>query len=121
MILLMSLQSEIKSKNIIMESLPMVKEVMEEDQEYIQFQLKQTQQAVETLEVVPLDIPRDWKDQNNCILGHFVLSPPIGFNAEDEGFTEDWAIIEIVIHPKSIQATLLEMLLSLVLPFQLAP
>ena len=74
----------------------MVKEVREEDQEYIQFQLKQTQQAVEKLEVVLPDIPRDWKDQNT------------GQSLE-------------LIHPKSIQVTLLEMLLSWVLPFQLAP
>jgi len=55
----MSIQSEIKSKNIIIESLPMVKEVRQEYQECIQFQLKQTQQAVEKLEVVLPGIPRD--------------------------------------------------------------
>jgi len=28
-------------------------------------------------------------------LGHVVLSPPIGLNVGDEGYTEDWAVIEV--------------------------
>ena len=41
------------------------------------------------------DTTRDWKEGKNRVTGHISLSPPIGLNVGDEGFTEDWAVIEI--------------------------
>ncbi|KAM5533672.1 hypothetical protein V8D89_012639 [Ganoderma adspersum] len=41
------------------------------------------------------DVTRDWKDEANRIIGHVTLSPPISFNYGDDGFTEDWAVVEI--------------------------
>ena len=41
------------------------------------------------------DTTCDWKEGRNRVIGHIFLSPPIGLNIGDEGFTEDWAVIEI--------------------------
>ena len=46
------------------------------------------------LETFFAEVSRDWKKQENRVLGHIVLSPPIGLSV-GEGFTEDWAMIEI--------------------------
>ncbi|KAF8874766.1 hypothetical protein CPB84DRAFT_559798 [Gymnopilus junonius] len=47
------------------------------------------------------DVIRHWKVEENRIIGHVTLSPPIsldygdnGFNGDD-GFTDDWAVVEI--------------------------
>ena len=46
-------------------------------------------------EILNEDTTRDWKEGQNRVIGHIFLSPPIGLNVGDEGFTEDWAVIEI--------------------------
>ena len=50
--------------------------------------------AVETYQKLLNDVPRDWKDEKNRIIGHVILSPPICFD-NDEGVTDDWAVIEV--------------------------
>ena len=37
----------------------------------------------------------NWKDERNRIIGHVTLSPPICFGCGDEGFTDDWAAVEV--------------------------
>ncbi|KEP50435.1 hypothetical protein V565_080110 [Rhizoctonia solani 123E] len=46
---------------------------------------------------------REWKDPENRIIGHLLLSPPISFNVGNDGFTEDWAVVEI--YPTMIDMT----------------
>ena len=41
------------------------------------------------------DVTKDWKDEANRIIGHVTLSPPISFDYGDDGFTDDWAVVEI--------------------------
>ncbi|KAF9073209.1 hypothetical protein BDP27DRAFT_1445130 [Rhodocollybia butyracea] len=41
------------------------------------------------------DVVRDWTNEENRIIGHVTLSPPISSDCGDDGFTEDWAVVEI--------------------------
>jgi hypothetical protein len=56
--------------------------------------LEEEREAIGVLEKFLVD-SRDWKKQENRVLGHVVLSPPIGLDVGEDGFTEDWAVIEI--------------------------
>jgi len=54
-------------------------------------------EGIEVFEKLLADI-RDWKEEENRVIGHVVLSPAIDLN--DDGFTDDWAVVEI--HPTKI-------------------
>ena len=66
----------------------------EEERNRALTQLEEARKAVEILEKFLADCS-DWKKRENRVLGHVVLSPPIGFNVGEDGSTEDWAVIEI--------------------------
>lgn len=51
--------------------------------------------AIAAFKKLHADVTRDWKDEENRVIGHVTLSPPISFNNPDGGFTEDWAVVEI--------------------------
>ncbi|KAG9023523.1 hypothetical protein FRB95_012983 [Tulasnella sp. JGI-2019a] len=74
-------------------------EQMNEDAEaernHVLLKLEEARNAIETLKKFLADISRDWKNRENRVLGYVVLSPPIGIGVEEEGFAEDWAVIEI--------------------------
>ena len=57
-------------------------------------QLAEARKAIGALEAFRVD-SRAWKKQENRVLGHVILSPPIGVDVGEDGFTEDWAVIEI--------------------------
>jgi len=57
--------------------------------------LEEGKEALEAYEGFLKDISRDWAKQEDCVLGHVTLSPPIGLNVGEEGFTEDWAVIKV--------------------------
>ena len=62
--------------------------------------IDEADEAIEALEKFLADVTRDWEKEKNRIIGHVVLSPPISFDYGDDGFTEDWAVVEI--HPTKI-------------------
>ena len=66
-------------------------------------QLKFAEKADVALKEFLADVKTDWVKQEDRILGHVVLSPPIGLSAGEKGFTEDWVVIEI--DKSSIDAT----------------
>ncbi|KIM73605.1 hypothetical protein PILCRDRAFT_828987 [Piloderma croceum F 1598] len=96
-------ESEISGKHIIIEQLERrledAKRMDEEDAEaernHVLPQLEEARKAIGALEKFHADVSKDWKKQENRILGYVVLSPPIGLGVGEEGFTEDWAVIEI--------------------------
>ncbi|KAG8751901.1 hypothetical protein FRC14_007526 [Serendipita sp. 396] len=57
--------------------------------------LEEAKEAIGALEEFLTNVSRDWKKRENRVLGHVVLSPPISLGVGEEGFTEDWAVIEI--------------------------
>jgi hypothetical protein len=52
--------------------------------------LDEAREAMEELN----DLETHWATTDSRVLGHVVLSPPIGVGV-DEGYTEDWTVIEI--------------------------
>jgi hypothetical protein len=98
-----AIESEISGKHTIIEQLgsrlKYAEQMDEEDAEVERNQalpeLEDARKAIKALEKFHVDISRDWKKVENRILGHVVLSPPIGLGIGEEGFTEDWAVIEI--------------------------
>ena len=65
------------------------------EKKQVPFLLEQAKKALGALEEFLVDVSGNWKKQENRILGYVALSPPIGLNVGEEGFTEDWAVIEI--------------------------
>jgi hypothetical protein len=51
--------------------------------------------AIEAFQKLLDDVTRDWEDERNRVIGHVTLSPPLSFNYGDDGFTDDWAVVEI--------------------------
>lgn len=63
-------------------------------------ELEKEKKALGGVEKLYADVSKDWKKQENRILGHVVLSPPIVLGVGGgEGFTEDWAVIEVFGEP----------------------
>lgn len=57
--------------------------------------MEEATEAKEALEKLLADVIRDWKEEKNRVIGHVVLSPPISFNYGDDGFTDDWAVVQV--------------------------
>ncbi|KAG8812887.1 hypothetical protein FRC17_001769 [Serendipita sp. 399] len=99
----MAVKSEIRGEEITIEQLErrlkgteqLDEEEAEAERKAVQRQLENAKQAIVTLEKFLADVSRDWKERKDRVLGHVVLSPPLGLNVGEEGFTEDWAVIEI--------------------------
>jgi hypothetical protein len=51
-------------------------------------------EAIKVLEEFHDQVKREWR-LSQRVLGHIVRSPPITFSAGTEGFTEDYAVIEL--------------------------
>ncbi|KAF8638736.1 hypothetical protein AX16_010459 [Volvariella volvacea WC 439] len=98
-----AIESEIGGKEIIIKQLErrlevaeqMGKEDAEAERDEIQPQLNKARKAIGDLKTFLTNVSRDWRERKNRVLGHVVLSPPIGLDVGEEGFTEDWAVIEI--------------------------
>ncbi|THV02724.1 hypothetical protein K435DRAFT_836237 [Dendrothele bispora CBS 962.96] len=60
-----------------------------------QFALEEAKEAVEELKTFYQDVSTQWATPESRVLGHVVLSPPISVNVGGEGYTEDWAVIEV--------------------------
>ncbi|KAF9778736.1 hypothetical protein BJ322DRAFT_1014326 [Thelephora terrestris] len=62
-----------------------------------QNELDEIKEAAERLKTLHQDVLNGWATPENRILGHVILSPPINFGvgSSSEGYTEDWAVIEI--------------------------
>ncbi len=99
-----TIESEIGKKRLIIKHLErrlvraeqtqMNEEHAKAERKYIPSQLEASE-AIGALETLLANVSRDWTQRENRFLGHVVLSPPIGFNVGEEGFMEDWAVVEI--------------------------
>ncbi|KAG9090474.1 hypothetical protein FRC06_001039 [Ceratobasidium sp. 370] len=63
--------------------------------EAAQAKLKNEVKALEVLNMFYQDIPTQWDNPESHILGHVILSPPIGVSVSSDGYTDDWAVIKI--------------------------
>lgn len=57
--------------------------------------LGEVTEPMEDLEKFHEDVTGKWSHPNQRILGHIVRSPPITLGAGTEGFTEDYAVVEL--------------------------
>ncbi|KAL6303779.1 hypothetical protein BKA93DRAFT_898944 [Sparassis latifolia] len=62
-----------------------------------QAELDDAREAMEELNTFYQDVSTHWATPESRVLGHVILSPPInvGVGSSSEGYTEDWAVIEI--------------------------
>ncbi|KAG8906989.1 hypothetical protein FRB99_005631 [Tulasnella sp. 403] len=76
-----------------------------EKRQVVQDELAGAIKAMETLNTFYQDVSTNWATPESRVLGHVTLSPPINFGAgsSSEGYTEDWAVIEI--DPSKVDAT----------------
>ncbi|CAA7263668.1 unnamed protein product [Cyclocybe aegerita] len=63
-----------------------------EARERVQYEVHAAKRAIEELNAFYQNVATQWATPESRVLGHVVLSPPINAG---EGYTEDWAIIEI--------------------------
>jgi hypothetical protein len=68
--------------------------------EELEFDLKRAKSTATALKVLSEDVKRDWEDEAKRVIGHIILAPPITFGYDedesiDNGFTEDWAVVEM--------------------------
>ena len=60
-----------------------------------QEKLEQAKEEMKALTALHKDVSTRWATPESRILGHVILSPPINVGVGSEGYTEDWAVIEI--------------------------
>ncbi|KAF5383246.1 hypothetical protein D9615_004810 [Tricholomella constricta] len=58
-------------------------------------EMEKTRKSIRLLPEFLAATSKDWKERENRILDHVVLSPHISFDVREDGFMEDWAVIEI--------------------------
>ena len=108
---LKAIESEIRGKGFIVDYLErrllaaakLKPEDAELERKSVESELGKEKKAIPVLKKFLPDATRDWKERKNRVIGHVSLSPPIGLNVGDDGFTEDWAVIEI--DPSKIDST----------------
>ena len=66
-----------------------------EERKQNQHLLDEANEAMEALDKFHDEVTKKWSRQSQRVLGHVVRSPPITFGAGTEGFTEDYAIVEL--------------------------
>ncbi|THH17193.1 hypothetical protein EW146_g3576 [Bondarzewia mesenterica] len=57
--------------------------------------MKEANEAIAAFEKVLADVTREWAEEESRVIGHVTLSPPIGLADGEDGFTDDWAVVQI--------------------------
>ncbi|KAF9460413.1 hypothetical protein BDZ94DRAFT_1377389 [Collybia nuda] len=57
--------------------------------------LDKATEAIGSLKRLLKEIRENWSEPNQRVLGHIIRSPPISMGAGTEGFTEDYAVVEL--------------------------
>ncbi|KDR77004.1 hypothetical protein GALMADRAFT_155693 [Galerina marginata CBS 339.88] len=70
------------------------RERAEREKTVLERKLAATTASIESYQNL-LDDIRNWGDEGNRVIGHVTLSPRISVNYGDDGYTDDWAVIEI--------------------------
>jgi len=98
---IMAIKSEINGKHITIDHLERRLDYAEQqgiedaeaERDQVLPQLEKERKAIGALEKFHADVSKDWKQQENRILGHIIISPPL--DVGEEGFVENWAVIKI--------------------------
>ncbi|KAF9778336.1 hypothetical protein BJ322DRAFT_1092735 [Thelephora terrestris] len=104
-----AIKSAIDAKEIIIQQLKRrltVADEMEDEEDAnaerkaVKPGMEEAEEAIAAFKKLLADVARDWADEEKRVLGHVTLSPPISLDKGDDGFTDDWAVIQI--HPSMI-------------------
>jgi hypothetical protein len=57
--------------------------------------LDEAREAIKALEEFYGQVRKEWNKPSHRVLGQIARSPPITFGAGPEGFTEDYAVVEL--------------------------
>ena len=57
--------------------------------------MKERGKAIKAINQFYDDITKYWCEEDQRVLGHIAYSPPITVGTGAEGYTEDWALIEL--------------------------
>ncbi|KAF9483415.1 hypothetical protein BDN70DRAFT_771829, partial [Pholiota conissans] len=100
-----SIKSEIRHREYMVETYERhLKELAEKDAPKVKVDdtlssLEHAKNVVKRLNIFHDDVQTNWATPESRILGHVILSPPISVGGSSgcpvEGYTEDWAVIEI--------------------------
>ncbi|KAI0365795.1 hypothetical protein BV20DRAFT_713566 [Pilatotrama ljubarskyi] len=66
-----------------------------QEQDDARSEMEKAKKAIEAFEKLLVEVNKDWGNETNRVLGHVVLSPPLSCNFGDNGYTDDWAVVEI--------------------------
>ena len=66
-----------------------------EERTKIEGKLMEEEQSIKALNEFHDEITKYWSEDGQRVLGHIAFSPPITFDTGAEGYTEDWAFIEL--------------------------
>jgi hypothetical protein len=98
-----SIQAEIEGKALIAQYQERRIRVIEgkddpaanKERQKAQVELDEAREAMEQLNTFFQGVSTHWVTSESRVLGHLILSPPINVGVGSEGYTEDWAVIEI--------------------------
>ncbi len=63
--------------------------------EEVKPEIEKAKKAIAALKQLLADVTKEWMVEENRVIGHVTLSPPITLNYGNDGFTDDWAVIQI--------------------------
>ncbi|QRV93321.1 hypothetical protein RhiJN_21339 [Ceratobasidium sp. AG-Ba] len=98
-----SIKWEISTKQILLTQLTRRKRAVEgqdddeaeEDRTEVECLENNAKKAITALQKLLDEVIHDWTPPANRAIGHVVLSPPLGCSVKPDGYTEDWAVVEI--------------------------
>ena len=61
----------------------------------VKLKIEEVTEVITAFKKLLTDVTRDWEKEENRVIGHITLSPPISLNFGEDGFTDDWAVIQI--------------------------
>lgn len=65
------------------------------ERKHAEYEIKEAKEAIPALKTLLADVTRDWTMEESRVIGHVTLSPPITLNYGDDGYTDDWAVVQI--------------------------
>ncbi|KAF8155668.1 hypothetical protein B0H34DRAFT_675818 [Crassisporium funariophilum] len=99
------IEAAISGKNLMLQHLQkrlaLAEEIEDEDdstaeRDAVESKMKEANAAISAFEKFLADVDRDWKKESNRVIGHIIFSPPISVNVGKDGYTDDWAVVEIL-------------------------
>jgi hypothetical protein len=100
---LRAIKSAIGAKELILEHLKGSLEDADEmedqeaaaEREEVEPEIEKANKAITAFKKLLADVIKDRTAEGNRIIGHVTLSPPITPNDGNDGFTDDWAVLQI--------------------------